>query len=272
MTMTTTQHISSYIALGMVLIVSAVGCSTTRENPALAQARMAYMQAQQNPQIATHAPVALRDAEQALQQAERAWARGKDEQETQHLSYMTERKVEIARATAEQKMAEAEVQDLGKEREQVLLDTRSREASRAQQQAQEATTRATQLERELSDLKAKETDRGLVLTLGDVLFEFNRADLKPGGMRNLYQLVDFLKRNPTRNVSIEGHTDNIGSEGYNLELSQRRAEAVRDFLLDNGISPERITARGYGKAYPVASNNTEAGRQQNRRVEVVVLR
>ena len=91
-------------------------------------------------------------------------------------------------------------------------------------------------------------------------------------MRNLYQLVEFLKKNLIRSVSIEGHSDNIGSEGYNLELSQCRAEAVRNFLLDNGISPERLTARGYGKAYPVATNNTEAGRQQNRRVEVVVLR
>jgi outer membrane protein OmpA-like peptidoglycan-associated protein len=272
MTMTTTQHVSSYIAMGMVLIVSAVGCTTVRENPALEQARMAYSQAQQNPQIATHAPVALRDAEQALQQAEQVWARHKDEQEVQYLSYVAERKVEIARAAAEQKMAEAEVQELGKEREQVLLDSRAREANRARQEAHEATTRATQLERELSELKAKETDRGLVLTLGDVLFEFNKADLKPGGMRNLYQLVDFLKKNPTRNVSIEGHTDNIGSEGYNLELSQRRAETVRAFLLDNGISPERVTARGYGTAYPIATNNTEAGRQQNRRVEVVVLR
>ncbi len=270
--MTTTPHVSNYIAIGMVLLVSAMGCSTMRENPAIEQARMAYLRAQQDPQIATHAPVALHDAEQALQQAERAWARDKDELETQHLSYLTERKVEIARATAEQKMAEAEVQDLGKEREQVLLNTRAREASQARQEAQQATTRATQLEQELSELKAKETERGLVLTLGDVLFEFNKADLKPGGMRNLYQLVDFLKKNPTRNVSIEGHTDNIGSEGYNLELSQRRAEAVRNFLLDNGISPERLIARGYGEAYPVATNNTEAGRQQNRRVEVVVLR
>jgi outer membrane protein OmpA-like peptidoglycan-associated protein len=133
---------------------------------------------------------------------------------------------------------------------------------------------STQLEQELAALKAqaRETERGPVLTLGDVLFEFNRADLKSGAMQKLYPLVAFLQENPTRSVVIEGHTDNIGSDSYNFELSQRRAEAVRAFLLQNGIRAERITAQGRGESYPVAANDTEAGRQQNRRVGIVISR
>ena len=174
-------------------------------------------------------------------------------------------------------MAEAQIQQTTEERDRVLLDARTREAQRAQQeaaratqQAQAATTQAQQLQQELAALQAKQTDRGLVLTLGDVLFETGRADLRPGALRNLYPLVTFLQKYPERRVLIEGHTDNVGSESYNLDLSQRRADAVRDFLSQNGVNTAQIATRGYGKASPVASNDTAAGRQQNRRVELII--
>jgi OmpA-OmpF porin, OOP family len=263
-------HALRYVALGAVVLAGAWGCATRAEPIALSQARTQYMQAQQNPQITAYAPVALREAEQPLRQAERLWAEDKDEAEVQHLAYVSERRIEIARAAAEQKLAEADIQRLGEERDQVLIQGRTREARQARQEAQQATTQAARLEQELAALKAQQTDRGLVLTLSDVLFEFNRADLKPGAMRTLYPLVTFLKENPTRTVSIEGHTDSIGSQSYNLELSELRADAVRHFLMAQGIDAGRITTVGYGKAYPVASNDTEAGRQQNRRVEVVM--
>jgi OOP family OmpA-OmpF porin len=111
-----------------------------------------------------------------------------------------------------------------------------------------------------------------VLTLGDVLFAPDQAELTRDAMRKLYPLVDILKEQPRRNIRIEGYTDNSGTESYNLDLSQRRADAVRDFLIDQGISPNRIIARGYGEAEPVASNDTAAGRRENRRVEVIVPR
>ncbi len=268
-----TKHWPLFMAISIVLIIGAVGCSTspTRANLTLEHARLGYMQAQQNPQVASNAPVSLHEAEQALQQAEQAW-KDDNEEEAQHLAYVAERKTAIARATAEQKGAESDIQRLGEERDRVLLESRTREARQAQQEAQVATRRATQLEQELQELKARETERGLELTLGDVLFEVDKADLKAGTMRNLYTLAEFLKQNPTRNVSIAGHTDSTGAEARNLELSQRRAEAVRDFLIANGVSPDRIAAHGHGKSYPVASNDTAAGRQQNRRVEVVVMR
>jgi outer membrane protein OmpA-like peptidoglycan-associated protein len=111
-----------------------------------------------------------------------------------------------------------------------------------------------------------------LVTLGDVLFEVGQADLKPGIQRKLFPLAEFLKENPDRNVLIEGHTDNTGAPAYNLELSQRRADTVASFLISQGVSPASITSRGYGQDYPVAPNTTAAGRQQNRRVEVVILR
>lgn len=275
-------HLFTYFAAGVVLSVSAFGCTSMPEPLALEQGRVTYLQAQQNQNISARAPLVLREAEQTLHRAERAWVRDKDQEEVQHLVYLLERKVEIARATAQQKMAEADLQQLTEELERVLLQSRARNAREAReaerqteqvrQEAQQATTRATAFRQELTELRAKEDERGWVFTLGDVLFESNRADLRPGAMRNLYPLVTFLKNHPERQVLIEGYTDSIGSEQYNLELSQRRADAVREFIINNGIRPNRSASRGYGKAYPVASNNTEGGRQENRRVEFTIVR
>jgi OOP family OmpA-OmpF porin len=281
MSRTKGEHVFLGIAVGIVGLVSAlgIGCSTPREPLALEHARTAYMQAERDPQVISQAPVALREAGQTLDRAERIWKHDHNTEEVQHLAQLTEWRVEIARAVVQQRMAEADIQLLGRERERVLQEARTREArlaqqeaERAQQAAQAATARSTQLEQELAALKAKETERGLLLTLGDVLFEYNRADLKSGAMQKLYPLITFLQENPTRNVVIEGHTDNIGSDAYNQDLSERRAEAVRDFLLQNGIRAERVTAQGRGKSYPVASNDTEVGRQQNRRVEITIPR
>jgi outer membrane protein OmpA-like peptidoglycan-associated protein len=110
----------------------------------------------------------------------------------------------------------------------------------------------------------------LVITLGDVLFDTNQAQLKPGGVREMQKLADVLKDNPQRTVSIEGFTDSTGTASYNQELSERRAESVRDTLAGLGVSADRITTRGYGRRFPVATNGSEAGRQLNRRVEVVI--
>jgi outer membrane protein OmpA-like peptidoglycan-associated protein len=132
--------------------------------------------------------------------------------------------------------------------------------------------RRAELAHELAALKARETAHGLVLTLGDVLFAPGQSEPTTAAMRKLAPLVTILKDQPQRSIRIEGYTDSRGPESDNLDLSQRRADAVRDFLIDYGISPQRITARGYGEAVAVASNTTRAGRQENRRVEVIVSR
>jgi outer membrane protein OmpA-like peptidoglycan-associated protein len=132
-----------------------------------------------------------------------------------------------------------------------------------------AEQRATTLEQELSELKAKKTDRGMVLTLGDVLFDTGRATLKPGAYATVDRLATVLKEGADRKVMIEGHTDSVGSDDYNQELSQRRAAAVQTALLERGVRAEQITALGKGETFPVASNDDPGGRQQNRRVEMV---
>ena len=122
----------------------------------------------------------------------------------------------------------------------------------------------------MKELEGKKTDRGIIITLGDVLFDTDRAELKSGGTRNLQKLATFLKANPLRKVMIEGFTDSTGTQAHNEDLSNQRASSVRNALMGMGVSLDSIGARGFGEAYPVASNDNAAGRQLNRRVEIVV--
>lgn len=184
------------------------------------------------------------------------------------MAAVAEEKAKIAQEEAEIAKTAAELE----EKTSALAEKKAALTKKESDINEEIAAQAHRLEQELAKRKAEETERGLVLTLGDVLFESNMADLKAESLHDLYVLITFLKEHPDRNILIEGYTDNVGAEGYNLELSQRRAAAVRHFLVRNGIDPERITARGYGQAYPVASNTTKVGRQENRRVEVVILR
>lgn len=133
-----------------------------------------------------------------------------------------------------------------------------------------AADQAAELQRQINDLQAKVTDRGLVLTLGDVLFASGQASLRPTANGNLDKLVTFLGKYPDRSIAIEGHTDSIGSAQYNQDLSLRRAEAVSSYLIGRGVSRARISTTGKGKDEPVAGNESADGRQQNRRVEVIV--
>jgi outer membrane protein OmpA-like peptidoglycan-associated protein len=140
----------------------------------------------------------------------------------------------------------------------------------SQQQALESDARSRALVAQLDELQARMTDRGMVITLGDVLFDSGSAHLREQGLRAVGKLAAFMQQYPRRMMAIEGYTDSVGSESYNQDLSERRASAIRIALTDAGVSPERITVRGYGKAFPVASNTDATGRQLNRRVEVVI--
>jgi outer membrane protein OmpA-like peptidoglycan-associated protein len=185
---------------------------------------------------------------------------------------------EKARAEAEAKAQEAEQSKLqaeakAREAEQSKLEAEKsrKEAEAKAREAEQTKAEVEQLLKDLSELQGKQTDRGIVLTMGDVLFAFGKADLASGAVRNVDKLAEFLKKHPERNVLIEGHTDSVGSDEFNLALSQKRADAVKEVLTAKGISPDRMATKGYGKQFPVAGNDTESGRQLNRRVEVVIL-
>jgi outer membrane protein OmpA-like peptidoglycan-associated protein len=127
------------------------------------------------------------------------------------------------------------------------------------------------LQEQVRELEARQTQRGWVITLGsDLLFDVGRATLKPGGRRALDNLARIMRNEPERTILIEGFTDDRGPEEANRRLSERRARAVRSALVQRGVAARRIEARGLGEAYPVASNANPAGRQLNRRVEILI--
>ena len=297
--------------VALLPVVLIVGCASSKKEHAtraqLERARSAYRQAEADPNVQAYAQLRLGEAQRAIQAAEAA----KDLEEKQHLAYVAEKRAMIASIAAATTKMEQDALQLSRESSEVLLqkrdrelkaalaqarpraaDSSAREAEQARMQAEQARLQAEEarsqaeaeakaraaeqakaaaLMKELSELRAQQTDRGLVLTVGDVHFAAGKAEVAPGGQRSVDQLVQFLKTYPRRRVLIEGHTDNTGNEDFNVKLSQRRADAVRSLLVARGIAPERIATRGYGPKYPIVENDTPAGRQQNRRVEVLVL-
>lgn len=288
-----------FFPLTLIALAVVAGCSTTpAPNARLDEARSNYRVAQDNPQTRDMAGAEMRQASDALNKANDAWTRKESPAEVDHLAYLTKQKVLIAQEAARQKTAELAVTQADAARDKLRLEARTNEADTAQrsaaasqqqseasqrqaasaqrqaeaakQQANDAQARSSQLEVQLRDLNAKKTDRGLVVTLGDVLFDTNQAQLKSGGMRSVQKLSTFLTQYPERRALVEGFTDNTGSEGLNQDLSGRRAAAVRAALVSLGVSGDRIATHGYGEAYPVAGNDSAGGRQMNRRVEIVL--
>jgi outer membrane protein OmpA-like peptidoglycan-associated protein len=229
-----------------------------RSSESMQEARAAVAAARGDQAVVAQAPEQLAEAEQALDRAEDAFRGGADQDEVDHLAYIAERRAGTAQALADERVALAEIEGLAEERDGLVVEARDRHID--------------VLEAELAELRADRTERGLVVTLGDeVLFDVDQAELKPGGMQQLARVAEFLRENPDRNVLVEGHTDSTAPDAYNLALSQRRANAVEDFLITQGVDPTRIGAVGYGEQLPIATNDTVAGRQANRRVEIVVL-
>jgi outer membrane protein OmpA-like peptidoglycan-associated protein len=254
-----------------------VGCAMQPERPeTLARAQEAVAEAQANPDVPRHAPVALQRAQETLSRAEAAWQGREARGDVEHLAYLALRRAQIAEALAGRDAAIA-AGFAAASQDQGALERARREAERARQQAQsyqqqleQQRAQLREAQQQLSDLQPQQTERGIVLTLGEVLFPFNSAQLQPGNERTLDRLAAYLEANPDYQILIEGHTDAVGSAQYNQRLSERRAEAVRSALAQRGIDPSRIRSTGLGEGYPVASNAAPEGRAENRRVELVI--
>lgn len=280
----------------MAAMLFAAACSSPMVRPDGAdRARVKLTQLQSDAQLASLAPVEIKEAEVAVLEAEKP---REDAELAQHLVMIADRKVDTASEMAKSRLLEDQRKTLAEQREAARLDSRTREADRARadatlakgeaasaraevdvaqnqtalarSEADAARQQAAELARQVAELNAKATDRGLVVTLGDVLFATGGAELRGGTPVNLTKLAAFLNQHPDRTVTIEGHTDSVGSESSNLSLSERRAASVKSYLVKQGVAASRVTSTGMGEGTPVADNGSVTGRQQNRRVEVII--
>lgn len=260
------QSVGALLVGATFLVLAACSTTPTRVEE-LEQARATVQQVEATPGAGEAAAQEVEQAHSALRRADELAARRASTQDIEHAAYLANRHAQIAL----QQIATAQSKDIvakgETERERALLEVRAKQSAA---RAETATRQMQELQRQLADMHAKQTERGLVLTLGDVLFDTGQATLKAGAQSTLERLASFLKESPDSSVIIEGHTDSVGSDDYNMQLSQRRADAVRTALLERNVESQRIQAIGKGKGEPVATNSTAAGRQQNRRVEIVI--
>jgi outer membrane protein OmpA-like peptidoglycan-associated protein len=290
------------IAAAVAAVLLTACASTPVEPDGAAALRARLTQLQSDPQLGSRAPLAMEQANIAVTAAEKPET---DKVRVAHLEFMADRKISIARAEAESQLAVDQRKGLTEQREAMRLQARTQEADAANQRANmaqantdaansradaaqanasdqaqqaeaarlaaaDAARQADELQRQIDGLQARVTDRGLVLTLGDVLFASGAASLNPNGDQHLAKLAAFLSKYMDRTALIVGYTDSVGGQDYNLGLSQRRADSVKFYLVQQGIDSSRLSASGQGMSSPVADNSSATGRQQNRRVEVVI--
>lgn len=236
----------------LAMSVALAACAT-KPNPTLEQARTNYTSLQTNPEATKVAALETKDASEWLDKADKAFRDGEDAKKVDQLAYLTNQRVEVAKQTIALRTAEANLGKASADRAKARLDARDAQIAKLKE-----------------SLNAKQTERGTLVTFGDVLFDYNKAELKPGAQGDIFKLAQFLQENADRKVIVEGYTDSTGSAAYNQGLSERRAGSVRMALVRAGVDPSRIVAQGYGKEYPVADNSSNSGRAMNRRVEVTI--
>jgi outer membrane protein OmpA-like peptidoglycan-associated protein len=286
----------SFMVAGSVFLAACSSMPTTTAT--LDEARADFVAANNNPQVSTNAPLEFRQASEALDRANQAAAKRESLDTIDRLAYVAKQRIATAQEVAKAKSAEAEIVNAGRERDRVQLEARTAEAERAkrdaaaaqaqvataqaqaadaqaqalaaQQQAAQLAERSSRLEAILVELHAQKTERGMVVTIGDVLFATDRAELTANGAATVRKLAEVMAQNPDRTVLVEGFTDSTGTAAHNKDLSERRAASVAQALTGLGVPRERVAMRGYGEAYPVASNDSANNRQLNRRVEIVL--
>ena len=319
------------IAMMLMLVLLSACVAAPKKDLALDRVRGELDELKSNPELAGYAPLAVREAERALRNAELASG---DDLYRSYLVYMADRRIQIARTMAEREQHEQMLDELEREHSAMLIKTsqleadharmdaeqarllvattaedaqrardereealqkeaesaraaelsaeeagqarrlaksRASEAEYARLEAELASKQVTSLTRQLENLQLRETESGVVVTLGDVLFASGQVTLVEGGRSSLAEVVDLLQTEPDKKIRVEGHTDSLGDADENLLLSEQRAQAVLEALVSLGVANDRISSLGMGEDFPIASNEDEDGRARNRRVDVILL-
>jgi outer membrane protein OmpA-like peptidoglycan-associated protein len=274
----TKQTAAAGIAVGLAVVAVLGACaSAPRDNAKLDTARLGVAAAHADSSVRGDANVEMGKADAALSRASTSLDNGAPATEVDHQAYLADRYARAARAHGALLGSTADIAQQENRRNAVVIEARDTDVRIANAKAQDsaagllvANDRAAALAADLAALKAKPTDRGDVITLGDVLFATGRSELQGSADRSIDALSAFLAGHPERLVRIEGFTDSVGSEAANQGLSERRASAVASALSRRGVASQRVAIQGYGESFPIASNETATGRQENRRVEVII--
>ena len=272
------QYSAAGIAVGLAVLAVLGACaSVPRDNAKLDMARLAVAAAHSDSSVRGDANVEMGKADAALSRASTSLDNGAPAPEVDHQAYLADRYARAARAHGALLGSTADIAQQENRRNAVVIEARNTDVRIANAKAEDsaaglviANDRAAALAADLAALKAKPIDRGDVVTLGDVLFATGRSELQGSSDRSIDALSSFLTSHPERLVRVEGFTDSVGSEASNQSLSERRATAVGSALARRGIASQRVAIQGYGEAFPVASNDSATGRQENRRVEVII--
>ena len=258
-------------------LIFTTACTTTTSTGRIDEAQAVYDRALTLRGIQNAAASNMGAAKESLNRAKQSAEDGAKQGVVNHHAWVAIQQSEIAKEKLSIKNSQQRIEDANLHRQKLLLDARTKEAQEAESRADAATKKlraaqaeAADLAGQLENLKSEQSDRGLVLTLDDINFDLNSDELREGGTRTIERIAAFLSHHEKRQVLIEGHTDSSGSDAYNQNLSERRANAVSSALANYGIAASRLSTKGLGETYPVTSNETLAGRQKNRRVELIV--
>jgi outer membrane protein OmpA-like peptidoglycan-associated protein len=287
----------STVVVSTVTLAALAGCGASQPPKEILDARAAYQRAQAGP-AAQLDPTAVHEAKSALDTAEQANADDPSSEKTRDLGYVAMRRAELAEVNAsivtDSRERDADIsksnaltqsdlsqsnaqlaatrQDLATEKQQLATTEGALAQEKAAREASEKRLKETMDKLAIAaSVAVKDEPRGTVITIpGSVLFATNQTVLLPAAQAKLSQVADSLKDQPDNKIIVEGHTDSQGTEASNMDLSQRRAQSVRDFLVSKGVPTDKITAQGIGMDRPVADNSSVEGRAQNRRVEIIV--
>jgi len=266
--MKTIQYLIIITFVGLI-----IGCSASAPPAELVNARQAYQQASSG-QAAKLVPAELHKAQVALEEAEKAFQDDPDSYTTRDLAYIADRKAKMAEGLASSAAEKASTEKANKDFEITqaeIIKSGKEDLAASEKEALKKSEQLAAAEAALAKLEAKEEERGLVITLsGSVLFASNESTLLPAAQNKLNEVTEALLASKERRITIEGHTDSQGSSSHNMNLAQKRADAVRSYIISRGYPSNLIYAQGIGEGRPIADNNSAEGRANNRRVEIII--